>query len=73
MAEILISILVAIVFSGVLLTAFPSINTMLRGIISSSSVGVIPIVGAEMVLLPYILVAIGFYVVILIVKHRLQG
>lgn len=73
MAEILISILVAIVFSGVSLTAFPSINTMLRGIISSSSVGVIPIVGAEMVLLPYILVAIGFYVVILIVKHRLQG
>jgi len=73
MAETLISVCVAIVFSGVFLSAFPSINTMLRGIISTATVGTIPIVAAEVTLLPYILVAIGFWVIINIVRHRLQG
>jgi hypothetical protein len=73
MAGNIISVCIAIVFSGVFLTAFPSINTMLRGVISQAQVGTIPIVAAEVTLMPYILCAIAVFIVIQIVKGRLQS
>jgi hypothetical protein len=72
MAGTIISICIAIVFSGVFLTAFPAINTMLRGVISQATVGTIPIVQVEVTLMPYVLCAIAVFIVIQIVKGKLQ-
>ena len=66
-----ISVIIAGVFSVVFLAVFPSINTLLRSI--PMPVGILPLVGLEVVLLPYILCGIAFWLVITIVRHRISS
>ena len=66
-----ISVLLAMVFAVVFLTTFPSFNTLFRSI--PSPVGAVPIVNVQIVLMPYIFCAIAFWVLILIVKNKIQS
>ena len=66
-----ISIIIAGVFSVVFLAIFPTINTLLRSI--PMPVGILPLVGVEIVLLPYILCGIVFWLIITIVRHKIQS
>ena len=66
-----ISVIIAGVFSVVFLAIFPTINTLLRSI--PMPVGILPIVGVEVVLLPYILCGIVFWLIITIVRHKIQS
>ena len=66
-----ISVIVAMIFSVVFLAAFPTINTLIRSI--TMPVGLNPITGVEVVLLPYILCGIAFFIIIQIVKSKVQS
>jgi hypothetical protein len=66
-----ISVIVAMVFSVVFLAAFPTINTLIRSI--PMPVGLLPIVSVEVVLLPYILCGIVFFIVIQIIRTKVQS
>jgi hypothetical protein len=66
-----ISVLIAMVFSVVFLACFPSINTLIRSV--PMPVGILPIVGVEVTLLPYIICGAAFLIVILIVKNKVQN
>ena len=69
MGSTFISVIVAFVFGCVFLAAFPSVNTLLRSI---TPTGVIPIVGAQVALMPYLYCGIAFFVLILIVKNKVN-
>jgi hypothetical protein len=66
-----ISVLVAMVFSVVFLAAFPTINTLIRSI--PMPVDLLPIAKVEVVLLPYLLCGVVFFVAIMIVKNKVQS
>ena len=69
--KIFIPIMVAMVFAVVFLAAFPTVNTLIRSV--TMPAGLLPIVGGEVALLPYIFCTIAFYVIILIVRNRIDS
>lgn len=66
-----ISVIIAGIFSVVFLAVFPTINTLLRSI--TMPVGLLPIVGVEVTLLPYLICFAAALVVILIVRNKIQS
>jgi hypothetical protein len=68
--KLFVPIMLSMVFAVVFLAAFPSINSLLRSV--TMPVGLLPIVGGEVVLLPYIMCGGATYVVYLIIKNRVS-
>lgn len=66
-----ISVIVAMIFSVVFLAAFPTFSTLIRSVPMPTDL--IPIAGVIVVLLPYILCGIAFFVVIQIVRNKIQS
>ena len=70
MGATFISVIIAMVFSVVFLAVFPTVNTMLRSL--TMPVDLLPIVGVQVALMPYVLCFIAFFVVITMVRHKIQ-
>jgi ABC-type thiamin/hydroxymethylpyrimidine transport system permease subunit len=68
--EYFVPFLIAVVFGSVFLEMFPSINATLRSLMPT---GLIPLVGAEITLFPYILCIIAAFVFILIIRSKLNS
>ena len=66
-----ISAIVAMVFAVVFLAAFPTINTLIRSI--PMPVDLLPLANVEVVLLPYLLCGVAVFVVIMIVRNKVQS
>ena len=65
-----ISIMIAMVMSVVFLAVFPTINSMLRSWVMPNDL--IPIVGVQVTLMPYVICFIALLVVVTIIRHRIQ-
>lgn len=66
-----ISVIVAMIFSVVFLAAFPTINTLIRSVPMPTDL--IPIAGVIVVLLPYLLCGVAFFVIIQIIRSKTQS
>ena len=66
-----ISIAVALVFSVVFLAVFPTINSMLRS--WTMPVDILPLVGVQVALMPYVITFLALFVVITMIRHKVQG
>jgi hypothetical protein len=65
-----ISIIIAMVMSVVFLAVFPTINSMLRS--WTMPVDIIPLVGVQVALMPYVITFLALFVVVQIIRHRIQ-
>ena len=65
-----ISIMIAMVMSVVFLAVFPTINSMLRSWVMPNDL--IPIVGVQVTLMPYVICFIALLVVITMIRHKIQ-
>ena len=65
-----ISIMIAMVMSVVFLAVFPTINSMLRSWVMPNDL--IPIVGVQVTLMPYVICFVALLVVVTIIRHRIQ-
>jgi hypothetical protein len=62
--------MIAMVMSVVFLAVFPTINSMLRSWVMPNDL--IPIVGVQVTLMPYVICFIALLVVVTIIRHRIQ-
>lgn len=69
--RIFVPIMVAMVFAVVFLAAFPTVNTLIRSV--PMPAGLAPIFGGEVAILPYAFCTIAFYIIILIVRNRIDS
>jgi hypothetical protein len=71
MGSTFISVIIAILFAVLFLAMFPTINTMLRSWVMPNNL--LPIVSVQVTLMPYAICGCVFFVVVQIVRHRIQG
>jgi hypothetical protein len=71
MFENIVSVVIAGLFSVLFLAMFPTINTLLRSI--PVPVGILPLAGAIMVAMPYLICFSAALVAITIIRHRIQN
>jgi hypothetical protein len=62
--------MIAMVMSVVFLAVFPTINSMLRSWVMPNDL--IPIVGVQVTLMPYVICFIALLVVITMIRHKIQ-
>ena len=65
-----ISIMIAMVMSVVFLAVFPTINSMLRSWVMPNDL--IPIVSVQVTLMPYVICFVALFVVITMIRHKVQ-
>jgi hypothetical protein len=62
--------MIAMVFSVVFLAVFPTINSMIRSWVMPNNL--LPIVSVQVVLMPYVITFLALFVVITMIRHRIQ-
>ena len=71
MFDNIVSVVIAGLFSVLFLAMFPTISALLRSV--PVPAGILPIAGAEMVLMPYAICFSAALVAIMIIRHKIQG